>query len=378
MPSITFIPYVEGDLYDASSLNVNFSSVEAGLNAIPSSETGDNSIGIFQAPSLAGYMERTSSPQTPHLIAMEAPPSLVGPPAGAYDNDGNAITFTHNLANTPWPHGVLAASSSPLESDPDYWQVATVGNAATLPLEAHFHDDSTVIPGNNAYAFPLFLRRDTALAQGATFAQGLIVQANIEFNCLDWRNQDDAYDGRKVSPATRCYMAFCIQVLSQWPDYPVLPAAAPKWYIVPRTIRFVSDKVIPKIGFENDGNPGTPIVPPAAYPQVTRNARFSSSIDIPIRTVIRREDFIAAGFGGALLSPPLLGVRVAVGKWEVGFGPVQPGSFANTPTDPIDEDPYAGGPLRNGDGLTTARLCRGNLNLFPIHAASDVTSFVGE
>jgi len=393
MPEITFIPYVEGEPYDAASLNDRYLSIEAGLEQIPVMNIGAAGIGQDQAPSLAGYTESNTSPHSPHLISIEGLASDSGPPApndGAdTGNSAREHTFsTHysNLAQNPaeWPVGVDSGGGG-LDVDIGKWLTVRVGKSNSGvegKLEIFFHTHGGVLsPQEVTYAYPLHLKRDNAVALDEPFAQGLVVMTNVHLRDIEHSPEEGETYCRK-------YACFSIQLLTYEmgyvPDQPDTHRAL--WIIIPRTIRYVSEKTIPPDGFfqEDKGDPiwlgpgdATTADKDPETNYAAGDAVSDSWIDVPIRTVIRREDIIAAGYPDDEDLPPILGVRLAVGIWVVKMGPIQDGSYGQ---DGPSAAPTPGVELYNGSPVTShgevrVNIRQGNMSLFPIHASRDKTVF---
>ena len=293
---------------------------------------------------MAGYTASATSPQTPHLITIE------GTSYPYFNHISNPHTPTVNLAlATPrWPSGGLSLPE-PYESNPGSWLTINVGSDST-PLEVYFAD-------NTPTPIPLHLRRLNAISSSETWAQGIVVLMNVHFHAF--------VRDVVVAPNSRLYAGFCIQV------FVGDTLATGKWYIIQRTIRFVSEKILPSYPyFETPYNDGGFVVPGAENPYISDNAKVESWIDVPIRTVIRKQDLIDFGFPDEDGMPPVLGVRACVGKWEVYPGPVQPGSYTRVPP----EDIPPGEPTV--DTNTKVYIRQGNMTIFPLHAAAGFEQFV--
>jgi len=384
MPEITFTPYVEGEPYDAASLNDRFLPVEAGLNQILITNMGTAGLGQDQTPSLAGYTERNVNPRSPHLISIEGLSSSTGPPDENAPGDKGRTAIAHdfnpataNLAVFPaeWPVGVLAPD--PVTANPAKWETVRVGKGnSTLTegnLEVYFHTTGGIPIGAVSFAYPLHLRRANAVTWDETFAQGLVVMANINLRGINHTPGEEETHYRK-------YACFSVQLLTYEPGWVPGQPGDPQWYIIPRTIRYVSEKTIPPDGFFQAA--GVPVPDPewlgpgvdttAGSPPQTDYASVDGArdswIDVPIRTVIRREDIMAIGYLADDDLPPLLGVRIAVGIWAVKVGPIQDGSYEQA------TGLYAGRPADN-DGLIKVFIRQGNMSIFPLHASRDKTVF---
>ena len=381
MPEITFVPYLEGQPYSAESLNSRFSTVEAGLEDLsPATQFGAEGLGSPHLPSLAGYVLQNSAPQTPWLIQKVGLGYSAGPPN---NYSANAMFFgpgDQNLTTNPvtgnpytWTGSDFPGTTGAnLESDPLSWKPVAAGDQSSgvQELSVGFYETGPTL------WHPLYLDQPTAVDQDEVWAQGLVVLANLQFKKIE-RHDDDGIDNIRFHLGTRFYAAFCIQILT-WEDAytPGDPSPDPTWRVVPRTIRFVSEKNLPNAGHsraafahssgrvfkDTEAHPGTP----APFPYLNYHAARESWIDIPLRTVIRKEDLLASGQNDSPTTGPILGVRVAVGAWLVWPGPVQPGS-------------YAGGVIFAGNGAPVSfepqqeiQVRQGNLTVFPLHAGEDI------
>jgi hypothetical protein len=329
MPEITFVPYIEGEVYDASSLNTRFTAVKTGLEGITPDGLGPAALGSEHVPALAGYTEKATTPQTPHLVSIE------GTTYTHFNHTSNQHLPTVNLAENPvrWPSGGGGGGNA-YGSNPGSWIPIQVGSTPT-PLEVYFEDSTTL--------YPIHLKRAAALAESKPWAQGLVVMLNVHFHKLI---RDTS---TTIKSESRLYAAFCIQV------FVGDTIEAGSWYIIKRSIRFLSEKILPTYKTATLG-----------IPYASEYAKIESWIDVPLRTVIRREDLIDFGFADNATMPPVLGVRACVGKWEVRAGPVQIGSYAGTAP--------SGQPIASSSAKIAIR--QGNMTIFPMHAAAGVTTFV--
>jgi|15BtaG_2_1085339.scaffolds.fasta_scaffold04834_3 hypothetical protein len=402
MPEITFVPYLEGQPYDAASLNTRFSAVETGLESLrPDIQFGSEGLGSPHLPSLAGYVVNTAQPQTPFLIQVAGDTYTTGPPLtfAANEHPIPGAQSMLNLAEDPpstWVPGNYPGELAPgitLISDNNYWlplRAGADGGGSDNTLALCFGDLLSEDDQNH-----LYLDQPTALAQEEVWAQGLVVLANFQFKNLVRQRADGEGPGdMRPFLGTRFYAAFCIQILTYVDDWePGVSGVGTEnmvWRIVPRTIRFVSEKTLPNAGhtrapspsvalniFKNTaGNDGTTVAP---YEWLNEHASEESWIDISIRTVIRKEDLLASGQRVSPETGPLLGVRVAIGQWIVWPGPVQPGSYANDPIPGWDIFSGYGGPP---DGLFDVGLPQmsfirqGNLTVFPLHAGENIKRLI--
>ena len=377
MPEITFVPYLEGQPYSAESFNSRFSTVEAGLEDLsPTLQFGSEGLGSPHLPSLAGYVVNTGVPQTPFLIQKTGNAYSEGPPN---NYSANELTFDDNLASGThtWSGDDFPGTTSGLNllSDPDLWKPLLAGSGGE-ELAVGFYKF-----GPPFTWYPLYLDQPTALDQEEIWAQGLVVLANFQFKEII-RADDEDDDTIRLHLGTRFYAAFCIQILTYpdgWDPGVDPPSTSPVWRIVPRTIRFVSEKTLPNAGhnraltassgghvFKNTEPHGGE---PDPFEWLNYHAARESWIDISIRTVIRKEDLLASGMLPSLETGPILGVRVAAGAWAVWPGPIQPGSYGG------------GGVIFSGNGSPVSfagepsqriAIRQGNLTVFPLHSGENI------
>lgn len=299
MPIINFAAFTEGEDFDAASLNSRFSDVELGLEGLEEDTLKANSLNPKQLPSLAGYVEEVGGvPTTPYILKAEAAQN-----AGAGMSVGPTESLNVALANMFFPPGTVQTGSPPLEPvDPDKWEVAP---------NADFELDLTA--GNTAPGLDL---GDTP---NRNWAGGILILANAELSSIG-----------EHPHATRYYAAFSIQFKVE---------TNADWWILPRSLRYTSDKVIPP----------TILSPPHAwdgYPEATTRAY----IDVPIRTVLLKEDIdFYPEIAGLYI---VEGIRLAFGIWETDPTGTTYAASANPPP--------------------SSSVKAANLSIFPLHAATNV------